>query len=63
VPVSVRTMLLQIAGLVDTKDVSDWENGFLKSVLRISEDGARSSRLTEKQIERLEEVWRKHFAA
>jgi hypothetical protein len=63
VPVSVRTMLLQIAGLVDTKDVSDWENGFLKSVLRISEDGARSSRLTEKQIERPEEVWRKHFAA
>jgi hypothetical protein len=62
-PVSVRTMLLQVAGLVDTKDVGDWENGFLKSVLKISEDGARSSRLTEKQIERLEEVWRKHFAA
>jgi hypothetical protein len=60
--VSVRTMLLQVAGLVDTTDVNDWENGFLKSVLRISEDGARSSRLTEKQIERLEEVWRKHFA-
>lgn len=60
--VSVRSMILQAAGLVDTHDVNPWENGFLKSVLQTSENGARSSRLSEKQIERLEELWRKHFA-
>lgn len=59
---SVRTMLIQLAGLVDTRDVSDWENGFLKSVLRQSENGARTSPLSEKQLERIEQLWRKHFA-
>lgn len=61
-PVSVRTQLLQLAGLVDTTDVSNWENGFLKNVLEATEQGARTSRLTEKQLERIEELWRKHFA-
>lgn len=60
--VSVRTMLLQLAGLVDTTSVSDWENTFLQSVLERSSQATRTSVLSEKQLERIEELWRKHFA-
>lgn len=40
--VSLGAMLKQLAGLVDTKDVNDWENGFLKNVLAASDNGART---------------------
>lgn len=60
--VSISTMLRQLAGMVDTKDLSDWENEFLKNVLERSGDGARTSLLTEKQVERVEQLWKKHFA-
>jgi hypothetical protein len=61
-PVSVRTMLLQLAGLADTRDVSDWENSFIKSVLDRTDNAARTSGLSEKQLESIEAIWRKHFA-
>jgi hypothetical protein len=60
--VSIGTMLRQLAGMADTKDLSDWENGFLKNVLARTGDGARTSVLTEKQVERVEELWKKHFS-
>lgn len=55
-------MLLQLAGLVDTRDVNEWENEFLKNVLRDSEDGARTSKLSAKRLEHIEELFTKHFA-
>ncbi len=60
--VSVRSMLKQLAGLVDTKDLSDWENGFLKEKLAFTQNGDRTSPLSAGQIEKIEEIWRKHFA-
>lgn len=60
--VSVGTMLRQMAGLVDTTDVSDWENRFLKNVLDRTGDGARTSVLTEDQLEKVVQIWEKHFA-
>jgi len=55
-------MLKQVAGLVDTKDVSAWENRFLKSVLERSQNGTRSSLLTGNQAETVQRIWEKHFA-
>jgi hypothetical protein len=43
-------------GLIDTRDVSDWENGFLRSVT------AREGPLTERQLETLDRIYNKHFA-
>jgi hypothetical protein len=60
--ISVRTMLKQLAGLSDTRDLSDWENTFLKRQLELTRDGDRTSVLTERQIEAIEQLWRKHFA-
>lgn len=59
---STNTMLKQCAGLVDTKDVTDWQNGFLKSVLERSENGSRPDLLSDKQLEVLESIHRRHFA-
>lgn len=58
---STNVMLQKCAGLVDTKDVTEWENGFLKSVLERSQQGQRPDRLTEKQVETLERIHSKHF--
>lgn len=54
--VSIATMVKQIAGLAGTKDVTQWENDFIASIAR------RNTSLTEKQIEIVERIWRKHFA-
>lgn len=59
---STNTMLKQCAGLVDTKDVTDWQNSFLKSVLERSQNGSRPDLLSEKQLEVLESIHSRHFA-
>jgi len=59
--VSIGTMLRQLAGLVDTSDVSTWENRFLKNVLARTGNGARTSILTEDQVEKVQEIYGKHF--
>lgn len=59
---STNTMLKQCAGLVDTSDVTDWQNGFLKSVLERAENGNRPDLLSEKQLEVLESIYKRHFA-
>lgn len=58
---SVLIMLSQCAGLIDTKDVNDWENGFLKNVVEQCESG-NTTALTSKQVESIARLWQKHFA-
>ncbi len=53
--VSIQRKLAQLQGLIDTVDVTDWENVFLKSV-------CQRSNWTEKQLEIIERIWSKHFA-
>lgn len=59
---SLNTMVKKCAGLVDTTDVSDWENQFLKSVIEKTGEGNNTTSLTEKQISVLERIYGKHFA-
>ncbi len=54
-------MVRKCAGLVDTTDVSDWENQFLKSVVEKTNDGNNTTSLTEKQIDVLSRIYGKHF--
>ena len=58
---SLNAMVKRVAGLADTRDVSDWENQFIKSVLEKTGNGANTTSLTEKQIEVLERLHGKHF--
>lgn len=59
--VSLGAMLRQMSGMVDTADLSDWENRFLKNVLARTDEGARTSVITGDQAEKIEQIWSKHF--
>jgi hypothetical protein len=59
---STNVMLKKCAGLVGTKDVTEWESDFLASILDRSQDGDRPDLLTEKQVDVLERIHSKHFA-
>lgn len=59
---SLNTMVKSCSGLIDTKDVSDWENNFLTNIAERTRDGDNTTSLTERQIEILERIYKKHFA-
>lgn len=59
--VSLGAMVKRLAGLVDTRDISDWENQFIKSVLKATRLGDDTRSLTDKQIDVLERIHRAHF--
>lgn len=59
---SLNTMVKRCAGLIGTKDVSDWESSFLQSLLERTSNGDNTTSLTEKQIDVLERIHQKHFA-
>jgi len=53
---SVQQMVAQLEGLLGTKDISDWEQGFIESIVE------RKASLTDKQLVVVERIYRKHFA-
>jgi len=55
-------MIAQIEGLHDTKDVTEWENGFIESVVLKTNSGKVTCGLSDAQIATVEHLWRKHFA-
>ena len=57
---SVAQMLKQCEGLLGTKDINRWEQEFLEDV--IGWGSKNSKMLTEKQVEKLLEIYEKHFA-
>lgn len=59
---SLNTQVKRISGLLDTKDLSDWESDFVQSIVERTNDGDNTSSLTEKQIECLERIHNKHFS-
>lgn len=59
---STNAMIKKCAGLVDTRDVTPWENQFLQSVIERSENGDRPDLLSERQLESLARIYNKHFA-
>lgn len=60
---SLGTMLEQLAGMRDTRDLSPWENGFVTDVYsRYLIASKRTSVLSPAQAEKIEQIWSKHFA-
>lgn len=61
--VSLGTKIEQLDGLRDTKDLSEWENGFVTSILERYLVAGRDTRmLTGKQVDVIERIWGKHFS-
>ena len=58
----LNNMVKRVSAMTDTKDLTDWENDFVKSVVKQTRDGDNTTSLTEKQIDVLERIFDKHFA-
>jgi uncharacterized protein YecT (DUF1311 family) len=58
---SVGTKLRTISGLTDTKDVDERTNQFIKDVVERTDNGKRTSALTEKQLKWIDDIYEKHF--
>lgn len=60
---SIGTMIEQLDGLRDTDALTDWENEFVTSVVARYQGANKDTRaLSAKQVEKIENIWRKHFA-
>lgn len=59
---AINTMVKRISGLAGTRDVNEWEDDFIQSIVEQTDDGDDTSSLTEKQINVIERIFRKHFA-
>lgn len=58
--------LRQLSGLEDTKDVSDWENKFIKDVVVVGLERAEVgivTGFTASQEAKINELYERHFAA
>lgn len=59
---SAIQMLNQCSGLIDTPDVSVWENGFLKGLTERLAKNPDTTTLTTRQLEVIERIYNQHFA-
>lgn len=57
---SLGAMIKQLDGLADG-DLSTWEGSFIPSIVTQTRNGEDTSRLSEKQIEIVEKMYKKHF--
>lgn len=59
---SLNQMIKQISGLTDTRDVTDWENKFIKGIVQLTDNGEQTKYLSPPRVEVIERIYRKHFA-
>ena len=55
-------MIEQLSGLVGTVDITDWQEGFVKSIVKCIGEKKDTRCLSTKQIETIDRIWRKHFS-
>ncbi len=58
---SIGSMIKQLAAMVGTDDLTEWENEFVASVSFRSKIGTETRLLTPKQAEIIPNIYRKHF--
>lgn len=58
---SVGNMIKRIDGLRGTKDVTPWEEQFIADMMERSDQGKRTSHLSGAQVEKIEQIFNKHF--
>jgi hypothetical protein len=54
-------MIKRCAGLIDTKDVNEWTNDFLRNIDERTRNGDDTTGLSEKQISNIERIFAQHF--
>ncbi len=59
---SIGTMIKRIAGLQGTRDITEWEDTFIGSIIDLTEGGKETAILSAKRVEIIERIHNKHFA-
>lgn len=59
--VSTTTMIAAVEGLLGTSDLQVREASFVETLVHMRDEG-RVTALSERQVEWLNDLWRKHFA-
>ena len=59
---TINTQIKRICGLLDTKDLTDWEQDFVQSIADRTNEGEKTTMLTDKQLEVIERIHNKNFA-
>lgn len=59
---SLNSKIKQLAALIDTVDLNDWENLFLTGVVEQTQNGDVVGTLSDKQVVTVERLYAKHFA-
>ena len=59
--VSIGAQIKQLGGMVDTPDLNDRENGFVKNMVDRTGNGQNTTDLTERQVDWLADLYKKHF--
>lgn len=58
---SLGAQIKKLSGMTDTPDLSAKDNTFVKSVLRQTNDGKDTTRLSAAQVEWIEDLHTRHF--
>lgn len=59
---SLNKMVKSVSGLLGTKDLTEWEEQFVDSIVQRTNDGDNTTSLSERQVVVLERIYQKHFA-
>lgn len=60
--VSLGTMVAQLDGLRDTKELSGWENTFVTDILNKYLERKKDTRwMSDKQIETVQKIWNRAY--
>lgn len=58
---SLTTMIKRLSGLQGTRDLTNWEQGFVDTIVKTTQDGKSTLMLTSKQTEIILTIHNKHF--
>ena len=58
---SIGSMVKQLAAMVGTDDLNDWEQEFVSSINLRTKGGTDTRMLTMRQVEIIPDIYRKHF--
>jgi hypothetical protein len=59
---SVGQKIAQIEGLLGTAAANAWELEFIESIAQQTDHGRHTTRLTENQVEKVDQIYGRHFA-
>lgn len=59
---SMGQKIMQIEGLLGTKDITPWQEDFITSIVERTDHGKHTTMLSTKQVDTIEVIYGRHFA-